>query len=307
MQKILLYYKFTPIADPETLRLWQKTLCEKLNLRGRIIISKHGLNGTVGGDLDDLKAYVKETKSFKPFKDIRFKWSDGAREDFPKLSIKVRDEIVSFGAADELKVDEHGVVGGGKHLKPAEVHRLVEERGNDVVFFDGRNAYEAKVGKIKNAVVPDTRTSKDFLAELDSDKYNDIKDKPVVTYCTGGIRCEILSSLMKNRGFKEVYQLDGGIVTYGEAYGDDGLWEGSLYVFDDRMNVKFSDKSKDIGECFHCQAKTSNYENCALKSCNQLTLICESCTIQTKTCSEACQNLYQMQQAAHATAEGSIS
>ena len=208
-----------------------------------------------------------------------------------KVEAVIRDEIVSFGAADELRVDEQGVVGGGVHLKPEDVHKLVEERGEDVVFFDGRNAYEAKVGKFKNAVVPDVRTSKDFLRELESDKYDDIKDKPVVTYCTGGIRCEILSSLMKNRGFKEVYQMDGGIVKYGEKYADDGLWEGSLYVFDDRMSVKFSEKAQDIGECIHCHAKTSNYENCANKACNDLVLICDSCTSQNMTCSAACARL----------------
>lgn len=277
-QKIILYYKFAPIADPEAVRLWQRALCVSLNLKGRILISKHGINGTLGGRLDDLKTYVKETKAFSAFNGTTFKWSDGGRENFPKLSVKVRDEIVTFGAADELKVDANGVVGGGKHLKPEEVHKLVAERGKDVVFFDGRNAYEAEVGKFKNAVVPEARTTKDFLEELESDKYNDIKDKPVVTYCTGGIRCEILSSLMKNRGFKEVYQMDGGIVKYGEKYGDEGLWEGSLYVFDGRMGVKFSDNAKDIGECIHCGGKTSNYENCALKSCNDLVLICENCT-----------------------------
>ena len=291
MQKIVLYYKFAPITDPEAVRLWQRTLCERLNLKGRILISKHGINGTVGGDIDDVKAYVKETKSYPLFKDTMFKWSDGSREDFPKLSVKVRDEIVAFGAADELEVDEKGVVGGGKHLKPEEVHKLVEERGGDVVFFDGRNAYEAAVGKFKNAVVPDVRTSRDFKKELDDPKYNDIKDKPVVTYCTGGIRCEVLSSMMKKRGFKEVYQIDGGIVKYGEQYADEGLWEGSLYVFDGRMNVKFSGKAKDIGECIHCQGKTSNYENCALKSCNNLVLICEDCKTDHDTCSEACKEL----------------
>src|SRR5690349_14973961 len=107
MQKILLYYKFAPLSDPEAVRLWQKALCERLNLRGRILISKHGLNGTVGGDLEDLKAYVKETKAYPPFKGITFKWSEGAREDFPRLSIKVRPEIVTFGVPDELRVDEH--------------------------------------------------------------------------------------------------------------------------------------------------------------------------------------------------------
>ena len=275
MEKIILYYKFQPVADPEAVRLWQRALCEKLSLRGRILISPHGINGTVGGELKDLKAYVKETKAY--FTDTTFKWSDGGREHFPKLQVKVRPEIVSFGAADELRVDAHGVVGGGTHLKPEQVHELVEEKGDDVVFFDGRNAYEAQVGKFKNAVVPDTRTSKDFIRELESGKYDELKSKPVVTYCTGGIRCEILSSLMKNRGFEEVYQMDGGIVKYGEKYGDDGLWEGSLYVFDDRMGVAFSDHTKDIGECIHCEANTSNYENCALKSCNDLVLICDTC------------------------------
>lgn len=277
MQKILLYYKFTPINDVDTMRLWQKTLCEHLNLRGRILISPHGINGTVGGDIDDLKKYIKSTKEFVGFKGIIFKWSDGGREDFPRLSVKAKDEIVAFDAPNELKVDENGVVNGGVHLKPHEVNKLVEDRGDDVVFFDGRNAYEAKIGKFKNAVVPDTRTSRDFIQELESGKYDDIKDRPIVTYCTGGIRCEILSSLMKNRGFKEVYQIDGGIVKYGEAYGDDGLWEGSLHVFDGRMKVDFSDHAKVVGECIHCGGPTNNYENCQLASCNDLVLICLNC------------------------------
>lgn len=284
MQKIILYYKFAPIADPEAVRLWQKALCARLDLRGRILISKHGINGTLGGDVDDLKAYVKETKTYAAFKGTAFKWGDGAREDFPKLSVKVRDEIVTFGAAEELRVDDNGVVGGGKHLKPEEVHKLVQEKsktGEDVIFFDGRNAYEAQVGKFKNAIVPDARTSKDFLKELEGDKYADIKDKPVVTYCTGGIRCEILSSLMKNRGFKEVYQIDGGIVKYGEKYGDEGLWEGSLYVFDGRMGIKFSDKAKDIADCVHCGNKTSRYTNCANVACNELIVVCDDCTQNT--------------------------
>ncbi|MEJ0073336.1 MAG: rhodanese-related sulfurtransferase [Candidatus Saccharibacteria bacterium] len=279
VEKIILYYKFTPIADPEAVRLWQRTLCEKLNLKGRVLISGHGINGTLGGELGDLKTYAKETKQYAGFKDTQFKWSDGLRDHFPKLQVKVRDEIVSFGAADELKVDEQGVVGGGKHLKPKQVHELVEEKGDEVVFFDGRDAFEAKIGKFRNAIVPDTRTSKDFIAELESGKYDGLKTKPVVTYCTGGIRCEVLSSLMKNRGFEEVYQMDGGIVKYGETYGDDGLWEGSLYVFDDRMSVEFSDHAKVLGSCIQCAGPTSNYENCALETCNELVLICETCKL----------------------------
>jgi UPF0176 protein len=277
VQKIILFYKFCPVADPETTKLWQKNLAAGLNLRGRVLISPHGINGTLGGEIADLKTYVREMKQFAGFKDTVFKWSDGGREDFPRLSVKSRKEIVGFHASEELRVDEHGVVGGGKHLKPKQVHELVEKYGEDVVFFDGRNAHEARVGKFKDAIVPDTNTSRDFIPELESGKYDDLKDKKIVTYCTGGIRCEILSSLMKSRGFKDVYQIDGGIVKYGEAYGDEGLWEGSLRVFDDRMTINFSERAKTIGECTHCGGKTSNFENCALKSCNDLVLICETC------------------------------
>lgn len=278
MQKILLYYKFTPIADPVAMKLWQKTLCESLNLRGRILVSRHGINGTVGGDIVDLKAYVKATKQYEGFRDILWKWSDGSRDDFPRLSVRSRRELVGFkNSDDEFDVGANGVIGGGVHLKPAQVHEMVEKYGDDVVFFDGRNAHEAQIGKFKNAVVPDTRTSRDFIAELESDKYDDIKDKKVITYCTGGVRCEVISSMMKKRGFKDVYQIDGGIVKYGEAYGDDGLWEGSLRVFDNRMTIEFSDHAKTIGRCIHCDAPTSNFENCAEPSCNELVLICETC------------------------------
>lgn len=270
------------------MRLWQRTLCEGLNLRGRILLSKDGINGTVGGELDDLKKYVKTTKEYGGFKDTHFKWSDGTREDFPRLSVKIRDELVAFGTADEVTVDEHGVVGGGKHLTPQAVHELVKERGDDVIFFDGRNVHEAAIGKFKNAIVPNVNHTRDFPKELEDPKYDSIKDKAVVTYCTGGIRCEVLSSLMKNRGFKEVYQMDGGIVKYGETFGDGGLWEGALYVFDDRMNVRFSEHAKDIGRCVHCDTATSNYENCAVKSCNNLVLICEQCKDNTEVCSDAC-------------------
>lgn len=280
MQKIILYYKFVPVADPEMTKLWQLELCKALGLKGRIIISKHGINGTLGGPLESLRAYKSAMNKTTVFKGITYKWSDGGSEDFPRLSVKVRPEIVAFGAADELKVDENGVVGGGKHLKPRQLHKLLKDKGDEVIFFDGRNAYEAKIGKFKNAVVPDVESSRDFLKEIEDPKYDDLKDKPIVTYCTGGIRCEILSSLMKNRGFKEVYQLDGGIVKYGETYKDEGEWEGKLHIFDDRMVMQFSPEAVDIGECVHCTAKTSNYENCADKQCNRLVLVCANCADQ---------------------------
>ncbi|ANS29076.1 UPF0176 protein [Rhodococcus opacus] len=276
--KIVLFYVFTPLADPEAIRLWQYTLAEANNLTGRILVSEHGINATVGGDIHDVKRYVKGTRSYAPFKDADIKWSNGLGDDFPRLSVKVRSEIVTFGAPGELKVDADGVVGGGTHLAPHEVHRLVEGRGDDVVFFDGRNGFEAEIGRFRDAVVPDVSTTREFVHELDSGKYDHLKDKAVVTYCTGGVRCEVLSSLMRSRGFGEVYQLDGGIVRYGEAFGDTGLWEGSLYVFDKRMNIEFSDQAKTLGRCSKCGGPTSRYENLPDDRGRELVLVCAGCT-----------------------------
>jgi UPF0176 protein len=276
-QKIILYYGFTPLTDPDAVRLWQRTLCESLSLTGRILISRHGINGTLGGDLENLRRYIASTKEYPAFRAIDFKWSEGSSDDFPRLRVRVRNEIVSFGASEELVVDRRGVVGGGVHVAPFELHELVDQRGDDVVFFDARNAFEAAIGRFKNAVVPEVRATRDFAALLDSGRYDHLKHKAVVTYCTGGVRCEVLSALMIRRGFEEVYQLDGGIVRYGEAFGDDGLWEGSLYLFDARMHHEFSDHTKVIGTCERCDAPTSQYHNCANLVCRKLILLCDIC------------------------------
>lgn len=294
--KILLYYAFAPIADPDAIRLWQRELCTSLGLRGRIIISEHGINGTVGGEIDACKQYLRKTKEHPAFAELDVKWSDGTGfvddapkllhghdrrspwrqiSDFPRLSVKVREEVVSFGAPTELNVDQHGVVGGGTKLSPEQVHRLVEERGDDVVFFDGRNAFEAEIGRFRGAVVPDVATTHEFIAEIESGKFDHLKDKPVVTYCTGGIRCEVLSGLMRARGFNEIYQIDGGIVRYGETFGNGGLWEGSLYVFDERGSVNFGDSPEILGSCVICAAPSATLVNCQEPSCRVQRVACE--------------------------------
>ena len=286
LQKVILYYGFTPIADPEAIRLWQLTLCQALGLKGRILISPHGINGTRGGDRSALKKYTRATKSYPRFKKIDFKWSDGNGNDFPRLKIRVRDELVAFGNPNELVVDENGVVGGGVHLRPEQVDALVAERGDDVVFFDARNAFEAKIGKFQNAIVPDVANTRDFVGEIESGKYDHLKERPIITYCTGGIRCEVLSSVMKKRGFKEVFQLKGGIVRYGKKRGDSGLWEGSLYTFDDRMTIDFTSKAKIIGKCENCSKATKQFYNCATVTCYELVLLCQSCAedVSNKSC-----------------------
>lgn len=273
--KILLFYRFTPLADPEAIRLWQRDLCRAHNLTGRIIVSKDGINGTVGGELKNVKRYLRTTREYAPFRDMDAKWSEGQGNDFPRLSVKVRDELVNFGAPGELRVDESGVIGGGTRLTPAEVNALAAS--TPVTFFDGRNAFEAAIGTFADAVVPPVSSTREFVAELESGRYDHLKGETIVTYCTGGIRCEVLSSLMINRGFEKVYQLDGGIARYGEQFRDGGLWRGSLYVFDDRKSITFSDDAAVIGECHLCGSATSRIENCVEPSCREQLVVCDTC------------------------------
>ena len=281
--KVLLYYAFTPLPDPDAIRLWQRDLCESLGLRGRILISRHGINGTVGGELSAVKRYLRKTREFAGFSAMDAKWSegspldaDGRSTDFPRLSVKVRDEIVSFGVPEEITVDAGGIVGGGTKLTPPELEALVAANP-DVTFFDGRNAFEAQIGRFRDAVIPDVRTTRDFVRQLDSGAYDHLKDKPVVTYCTGGIRCEVLTPLMRARGFDQVYQLDGGIVRYGEYAGNSGLWEGSLYVFDGRISMDFAPGAAVLGTCVVCGEATNHMINCGDVSCREQLVCCVDC------------------------------
>lgn len=291
--KILLFYVFTPLADPDAIRLWQRDLCESLALRGRILISGHGINVTVGGELNNMKRYLRKTREFAGFAAMDAKWSMGTAidakgfsTDFPRLSVKVREEIVSFGVPHEIVVDNNGVVGGGTMLNADALDALVAERGDDVVFFDGRNAFEAAIGRFRGAIIPDVRTTHDFIDELESGKYDHLKDKPVVTYCTGGIRCEVLTPLMKARGFSEVYQLDGGVIRYGEARGNDGLWDGSLYVFDQRTSIDFAPGAAILGRCVACATSTNSIMNCVDLACREKLVVCANCSGQQITCAE---------------------
>ena len=282
--KIALYYAFTPLADPDAIRLWQRDLCESLHLRGRIIVSRHGINGTVGGTVENVKRYIRKTKQYPGFAHLDVKWSDGTHlgedgfiVDFPRLSVKARAEVVSFGVPDEVVVDHTGVVGGGTKLSPDDVDNLVASRGDEVVFFDGRNAFEATIGRFRGAIVPNVETTRDFIRELDSGKYDHLKNKAVVTYCTGGIRCEVLTPLMRNRGFTEVYQIDGGIVRYGEAKRNSGLWEGSLYVFDGRIALDFAPGASVLASCEVCGDPTSHLANCCDLTCRKRFVCCPEC------------------------------
>lgn len=276
MEKIILYYKFVPLADPDMVMRWQRELCERLGLKGRIIISKHGINGTLGGALGSLKGYVKAMNLTTQFKGLQYKWSEGGAEDFPKLSVKVRGELVTLAPGEQFDV-----FNSTKGLKPKAWHDYLQKHP-DAIVLDARNEYESDIGAFKgrNVIKPKIGNFRDIKPELDKLP----KDQPILTYCTGDVRCEYLSAYMKHKGFPEVYHLDGGVVKYGQQFGDAGHWEGKLYVFDKRMKVAFSDKSKDIGSCVHCANRTSDHINCADKACNHLALVCKNCFARTTHC-----------------------
>jgi len=283
MQKVILYYKFVPVPDPDTAMFWQRCLCEKLNIKGRIIVSEQGINGTLGGDMADIKKYVKEMNLHPLFKKIKYKWSDGVGDDFPRLSVKVKKELVTL-APDE----EFDVFNSTKGLSPEKWHEYIENNP-DVLILDARNDYESDIGafKGKNVVKPKIGSFKEIKQELEKLP----KDQPILTYCTGDIRCEYLSAYMSHKGFPEVYHLDGGIVKYGQKYGDKGHWEGKCFVFDDRMKLWFSSDAKDIGGCSICESNTSDHINCANKECNKLILMCDLCKAQS-VCSQDCKKIF---------------
>ncbi len=276
MGKIILYYQFVALADPDMTMRWQRELCERLELKGRIIISAHGINGTVGGELKNVKAYVRAMNLTSQFKGMQYKWSDGSASDFPRLSVKVRDELVTLAPGEKFDV-----FNSTKGLKPKAWHDYLDKHP-DAIVLDARNDYESDIGAFKgqNVVKPKIKNFRDIKPELDKLP----KDQPILTYCTGDIRCEYLSAYMKHKGFPEVYHLDGGVAKYGQQFGDGGHWEGKLYVFDKRMKLAFSDKSKDIGHCVHCDALSSRHINCEDVSCNRLILVCNDCGNKTTHC-----------------------
>jgi len=262
---VLLYYRYVTIPDPEAEMLYQRELCQRLGLKGRILLAEEGINGTVAGTRQAAGAYITAMNEHALFAGIDYKRDEVAGQPFPRLRIKVRPEIVTLGEAVDLRDT-------ATKLTPAEFHELA--RDPEVVFFDARNDYESAIGRFRGAVTPSIKLFKDLPAALGD--YDDLKDKKVVTYCTGGIRCQKVSALMKQRGFKDVYQLEGGIIKYAQAY-PDGAFEGECFVFDDRMSVGYADQPKLLGSCRLCGVSTNAYRNCANPQCNDLMLVCSSC------------------------------
>ncbi|NLT72181.1 MAG: rhodanese-related sulfurtransferase [Verrucomicrobiaceae bacterium] len=273
--QVLLYYRYTSIADPAAYHAAHRALCESLELRGRIIIGHEGINGTVSGTVENTNRYRAALEADPLLAGIEFKIDPTDGHVFPKLSIKVRDEIVTLGLPDEADIDPNALTGG--RLSPVEFYEAMQEE--DVVVIDGRNDYEAELGRFKNAICPPLRSFRDFPDWL-RDKLPDLRGRKILTYCTGGIRCEKLSGFLRREGLDEVYQLDGGIVTYGkdpEVRGRD--FEGLCYVFDERIGVEVNhtETRRIITRCRVCGSVESRYGNCRWPDCNEQIFVCPPC------------------------------
>ncbi len=283
--KILLYYKYVPLANPEAIKNWQKELCQKLNLKGRLLISDEGINGTLAGLEAAVDQYMLETQKQPEFTDMEWKISWADEQVFPKLKVVVRDEIVTLGikkTGTDVDIDNKA-----HYIEPAELKKLYES-GEDFVIIDARNLYEAEIGKFKNAVIPpidNFREFPEFVKTLEN-----YKEKDVVTYCTGGVRCEKASAYLREQGFKNVRQLHGGIHEYGEQAGGK-YFEGEMFVFDKRLHVPVNTENPTvISKCKYCAQPITRYVDCAVPSCPELFICCAACEqAHLGTCSEKCE------------------
>lgn len=289
--QILLYYKYIHLDNPEKFRDEQINLCQKLNLKGRIIVAPEGLNGTVEGLLEDTEKYIAEMNKDSRFADMNYKKSEGNGQSFPKLSVKARDEIVSLHLGEEDFSPEETT---GKYLSAEEMHEWIHS-GKEIYIVDMRNDYEFKVGYFKNSILPPLKNFRDLPEVLPQLEH--LKEKTVITVCTGGVRCEKASGYLVRKGFKDVYQLHNGIVTYMEKYPNEDFL-GKLYVFDNRVVMGFNTNSPEhtvVSTCDKCGKTSDNYVDCSYKHCkgHRHFVCCEDCySADGRTyCSQKCEEL----------------
>lgn len=290
---VLLYYYFTWINAPEVLAEDHRKLCSTLGLLGRILVSHEGINGTVSGKQESCKEYINVVRSDERFNKIEFKIDSVENHVFQKLSVRVKKELVTFRAGESASANENGKGHvqhqRGQYIEPADFLTLLEH--NDAVVIDGRTDYEYDLGHFRGALRPPISAFRDF-PEWIRQELSEYKDRKIVTYCTGGIRCEKLTSFMIAEGFRDVHQLHGGIVSYGNDEVTRGsLWDGRCYVFDERISIEINraGNKRIVGKCHHCSAPTERYVNCANLDCHRQHLVCADCEERMqRSCSMEC-------------------
>ena len=290
--KILLFYRYCNYENPTLIMEREKAVCEVLNLKGRIIIAEEGINGTVEGRLENIEKYKKHLLSDKKLKRMPIKESVGDGKSFPRLSVKVKKEIVSTQLPKNINPNRET----GKYLSPDEMKRMYEAN-EDFVVVDMRNDYELASGYFEKTLNIGLENSRDLQKEEVINKiklHPAVKEgKKIVTVCTGGVRCEKMSAYLLDQGIQNVYQLHNGMHAFMEKY-PGKYFKGTLFTFDDRKVMDFGGEREIIGKCFTCKNKTERYENCANQLCHKLFLVCDDCLYKNDSekkdffCTEEC-------------------
>lgn len=280
----LSFYRYAKIEDPKAFRDQLFMDWDPLGVMGRIYVASEGINGQLSLPKSNLEAFRATLDQYEFLRNTRLNFAiedDG--KSFFKLTIKVRGKIV----ADGLNDSSFDVTQRGKHLSAEEFNALTERP--ETIVVDMRNYYESEVGHFENAITPPVTTFREALP-LVVDMLDDKKDQPIVMYCTGGIRCEKASAYLRHRGFKEVYQLDGGIIEYArqaEAKGLPNKFHGKNFVFDERLGERIS--CEVIAHCHQCGKPADTHVNCANDACHLLFIQCEACAEKYHgCCSQTC-------------------
>lgn len=268
--RVLLYYQYVPIEDGETFAQKHLADCKELGLKGRILVADEGINGTVSGTIEQTNAYMELMKNDPRFSSIIFKIDEAEQNAFKKMHVRYRPELVNLSLEDDVNPLELT----GAYLDPKEFREAMLDE--NTVVIDARNDYEFDLGHFRGAIRPEIRSFRE-LPQWIRDNKEQFMEKRVLTYCTGGIRCEKFSGWLVREGFKDVGQLHGGIATYGkdpEVQGD--LWDGQMYVFDSRIAVTINQKEHVIvGRDWFDGSPCERYINCGNPECNRQMLASE--------------------------------
>ncbi len=286
--RILLYYKYIKIENHEAYAELHLRFCKALGVLGRVIVAPEGINGTVSGTVEQTEAYMNGMQMDPRFGDVVFKIDKADEHAFRRISVKPKNEIVSLKLENDLDPNELGA----PHLDPKDFFKKMQEE--DAVILDVRNDYEYELGHFRGAVRPDVRAFRDF-PKWARRELKDFKNKPVLTYCTGGVRCEKFTGFLLREGFTDVAQLRGGIVSYGKDPEVQGKnFDGECFVFDDRLSVQVNrtEGANVISHCHYCGELSARYINCSRSTCHTLYICCENCEKEHGgACSPGCEAL----------------
>ncbi len=275
----LSFYKYHHIADPYRFRDELYLRWFKLEVYGRIYVAKEGINGQISVPENNFEAFKKDMYAISFLNGVRLNIAiDDDGKSFYKLKIKVREKIVADGLNDET----FDVTKRGKHLDAVEYNEITSDP--DTIVVDMRNHYESEVGYFENAIRPDVETFREALPVVEK-MLEDQKNKPIVMYCTGGIRCEKASAYYLHKGFKNIYMVNGGIIEYARQCEQQGLpnkFIGKNFVFDERMGERISNEV--IARCHQCGEPCDTHVNCANDACHILFIQCESCAEKYNAC-----------------------